>query len=50
VPGLLLDAALVPAVLAGAGLGLVLVRRISQDRFEQLVVLLTVLAAGNLLR
>jgi hypothetical protein len=50
VPGLLLDAALVPAVLVGAGLGLVLVRRIPQARFEQLVVLLTVLAAGNLLR
>lgn len=50
VPGLLLDVTLVPAVLVGAGVGLVLVRRLPQARFEQLVLLLTVLAAGNLLR
>lgn len=48
--GLLLDVVLVPAVLLGARLGLVLVRRIPQARFEQLVLLLTVVAAGNLLR
>lgn len=47
---LVLDAVLVPAVLAGAALGLAVVSRIPQARFEQAVLVLTVLAAGNLLR
>jgi uncharacterized protein len=50
VPSLLLNAALVPAVLVGAGAGLLLVRRLPQALFEQLVLVATVLAAGNLLR
>lgn len=47
---LLLDAVLAPLVLLGAIVGLVVVRRIPQARFEQVVLALTVLAAGNLLR
>ena len=47
---LLLDAALVPAVLVGAGLGLLVVQRIPQVLFEQAVLVLTVLAAINLMR
>ena len=47
---LLLDAALAPGVLVGAALGLVVVKHIPQARFEQAVLALTVLAAGNLLR
>lgn len=49
-PTLLLDAALAPAVLVGAAIGLVVVKRIPQARFEQVVLALTVLAAVNLLR
>lgn len=45
-----LDAALAPAVLVGAALGFVVVRRIPQARFEQAVLVLTALAAVNLLR
>lgn len=46
---LLMDAVLAPAVLVGAALGLVVVRRIPQARFEQAVLALTALAALNLL-
>ena len=49
-PTLLLDAALAPVVLVGAALGLLVVKRIPQARFEQVVLALTVLAAVNLLR
>jgi uncharacterized protein len=49
-PALLLDAALAPVVLVGAALGLTVVKRIPQARFEQVVLALTVLAAVNLLR
>ncbi len=49
-PTLLLDAALAPVVLVGAALGLSVVKRIPQARFEQVVLALTVLAAVNLLR
>lgn len=48
-PTLLLDAALAPGVLVGAALGLKVVERIPQARFEQVVLALTVLAATNLL-
>lgn len=46
---LLMDAVLAPAVLIGAAMGLAVVRRIPQARFEQAVLVLTVLAAANLL-
>ena len=46
---LLLDAALAPLVLVGAVAGRWLVRRVDQARFEQLVLLATVVASVNLL-
>lgn len=46
---LLLDAALAPLVLVGAAAGRWLVRRVDQARFEQLVLLATVVASVNLL-
>lgn len=42
------DAALVPAVIAGAGIGRVVLRRLRQDTFERLVLALTVLACALL--
>jgi uncharacterized protein len=47
---LVLDAALVPALLVGAAVGRALTRRIDQARFERLVVIATVAASLNLLR
>lgn len=46
---LLLDAMLVPALLVGAGLGVLLIRRISQARFEQYALSLSAVAAAMLL-
>lgn len=43
------DVLLVPALLVGAGAGMLLVRRINQSSFEQIALWLTVLAAGALL-
>lgn len=43
------DALLVPALLVGAGAGMLLVRRINQSSFEQIALWLTVIAAGALL-
>lgn len=43
------DVLLVPALLVGAGLGILLVRRINQSTFEQVALWLTVAAAGALL-
>ena len=50
VPGLLLCAALVPAVLVGGWVGRKVVRRIDQARFQQVVLAVTVLSGLNLLR
>lgn len=47
---LLLNVALVPAVIVGALVGRVLIRRIEQDTFERVILVLTVLAAVNLVR
>jgi uncharacterized membrane protein YfcA len=47
-PSLAFDALLVPAVIAGAGLGRWLVRRMRQETFEVLVLALTILAAALL--
>ncbi len=47
---LAMDAVLVPAVLVGAGLGRVVIRRIDQSRFEGAVLAVTVLSGLNLLR
>lgn len=47
---LLLDAALVPALLAGAWVGRRVIRRIPQETFEKVVLVLTVVAALNLVR
>ena len=47
-PSLMFDALLVPGVIAGAGLGRWLVRRMRQETFEGLVLALTVLAAALL--
>lgn len=44
-PMLLMDLALVPALLAGAALGAVVARRIRRRRFEDVTVVLTVVAA-----
>ena len=50
-PGsLLMDAALAPAVVVGALLGRVGVRRLNQDQFERLVLVFTVISSINLLR
>lgn len=46
---LLMDLALVPALLVGAGLGALVARRIARKRFEDLTIGLTVIAAGALL-
>lgn len=50
VPSLVLDAALAPAVVAGAFAGRRIIARIDQVLFERLVVVFTVLSALNLLR
>jgi uncharacterized protein len=50
VDSLKLNAALVPAVLVGALVGRVVVRRVNQDLFERLVIAFTTLASINLLR
>ncbi|MFP5346641.1 MAG: TSUP family transporter [Actinomycetes bacterium] len=47
--GLLLDASLLPALLVGAGAGVLVVRRISQDRFEVAALVLAGVSAGLLL-
>jgi uncharacterized membrane protein YfcA len=47
---LLLDAALVPAVIVGAWLGRVVIRRLSPQRFEQIILIFVVIAGLNLLR
>ena len=47
---LLVDAALVPAVLVGGVLGRLVIGRIDQSGFERLVVVFTVLSSLNLLR
>ncbi len=46
---LLLDLALVPAVVLGALVGRRVVRRIDQEGFERVILVLTVVAAVNLL-
>ena len=45
-----LNLTLVPAVLIGALLGRALIRRIDQRTFERVVVVITVVAAVNLVR
>ena len=46
---LLLDAALLPAMAVGAAAGVWLVRRVRADRFEQSVLMLSLLSAALLL-
>jgi uncharacterized protein len=45
-----LNAALVPAVLVGALIGRVVIRRVNQTLFERLVIAFTTVASINLLR
>lgn len=49
-PSLLIDAMLVPAVLAGAMLGRWCIARLDQARFERIVLVVTVAASVNLVR
>jgi uncharacterized protein len=50
VDSLKLNAGLVPAVLVGALVGRVVIRRVNQALFERLVIVFTALASINLLR